>query len=275
MLQPAKRRLGCAFALLLAVAAGCSEPPRESAESGTEAPGRVVLPPRAAGFDYQIGGPYPPAAGVGVVSRDVTAPPAAGLYNICYVNAFQAQPGAEGDWDAGLLLRDSGGEVVMDKEWHEALLDLRSAGTRGRVMAKVGGWLDECAAKGYRAVELDNYDSYSRSEGLLSTADAEEFMRLLSAHAHAAGLAAGQKNASELANRKTATGVDFAVSEECGEQDNCAEFTEQFGDDVLVVEYTGEGLAAACAKWAGKLSIVLRDRNVVTPPAPGYVRKTC
>ncbi|WP_410625833.1 endo alpha-1,4 polygalactosaminidase [Amycolatopsis sp. cmx-8-4] len=146
------------------------------------------MPPRAAGFDYRIGGPCPPAA--------------------------------EGDLDAGLLLRN-------------------------------GGRLDECAAKGYRAVELDNYDSYSRSEGLLSTADAEEFMRLLSAHAHAAGLAVGQKNASEPASRKKATGVDFAVAEECGEQDNCAEFTEQFGDDVLVIEYTGEGLASACAKWGG------------------------
>src|SRR4051812_15827556 len=48
----------------------------------------VKLPPLHAGFDYQLGGPYPPPAGVEIVTRDRTAPPVEGLYNICYVNAF-------------------------------------------------------------------------------------------------------------------------------------------------------------------------------------------
>ena len=51
-----------------------------------------TLPPVNAKFDYQIGGPYTPPSGVQVVSRDRTAAPAAGLYNICYINAFQVQP---------------------------------------------------------------------------------------------------------------------------------------------------------------------------------------
>ena len=45
--------------------------------------GQVTTPPVHAGFDYQIGGPYTPPAGVQVVSRDHDASPAAGLYNIC------------------------------------------------------------------------------------------------------------------------------------------------------------------------------------------------
>src|SRR5436309_12439108 len=82
--------------------------------STSDAGAAVVTPPAHAGFDYQIGSAYTPPSGVKVVSRDHDASPAAGLYNICYVNAFQAQTGAEGDWDADLLLRDSSGKVVKD-----------------------------------------------------------------------------------------------------------------------------------------------------------------
>jgi hypothetical protein len=44
-----------------------------------------------------------------IVSRDRTASPAAGLYNICYVNGFQIQPDEEALWLAehpDLILRD-------------------------------------------------------------------------------------------------------------------------------------------------------------------------
>ncbi|GAB3898943.1 hypothetical protein GCM10029964_084170 [Kibdelosporangium lantanae] len=66
------------------------------ATSGEPSAAAVAAPPAHATFDYQIGGAYGPPSGVRVVTRDHTAAPAAGLYNICYVNAFQAQPGAEG-----------------------------------------------------------------------------------------------------------------------------------------------------------------------------------
>lgn len=238
------------------------------------APVAVAPPPAGAGFDYQIGGAYPPAPGVGVVSRDHTARPAAGLYNICYVNAFQAQPGAEGEWD-DLLLRDADGTVVVDEDWDEALLDLRTADRRQRVAAKVKAWIDDCAAQGYQAIEPDNYDSFTRSRGLLSDADAQAYIRLLSAHAHEKGLAIGQKNTAELAGQRQANGLDFAVAEECGEQDNCDEFTPAFGDHVIVIEYTDAGLANACDRWGGSLSIVRRDHDVVPEGEGGYVRKTC
>src|SRR5207244_1597198 len=45
-----------------------------SAGSGGEAPGQWRLPDANAGFDYQIGGAYAPAAGVAVVSRDRQSP---------------------------------------------------------------------------------------------------------------------------------------------------------------------------------------------------------
>lgn len=241
--------------------------------SASAAPVAVAPPPVKAGFDYQIGGAYIPAQDVQVVSRDHTAQPAAGLYNICYVNAFQAQPGAEGEWD-DLLLRDADGTVVVDEDWDEALLDLRTADVRNRVAAKVNTWVDDCAAKGYQAIEPDNYDSYTRSNGLLSDSDAQAYIRLLSAHAHAKGLAIGQKNTSELAGQRQANGLDFAIAEECGQQKNCGEFTPAFGDHVIVIEYTDGGLATACSRWSS-LSIVRRDHDVVAKGEAGYVRKTC
>ncbi|MFM9599640.1 endo alpha-1,4 polygalactosaminidase [Streptomyces turgidiscabies] len=234
----------------------------------------VRLPPPNAGFDYQIGGAYPPPAGVRVVSRDRTAAPAAGLYNVCYVNAFQAQPGAEKAWPADLLLRDANGEVVVDEDWDEALLDIGTAAKRSRIAARVNKWTDGCADKGFDAVEPDNYDSYTRSDGLLTAGDATAFITLLSRHAHTRGLAVGQKNTVGLAGLRKRTGLDFAVAEECGEYDECGEYAQAFDDRVLVIEYTDSGLRKARGAFGDRLSIVRRDVDVSTPGSAGYVRRT-
>lgn len=234
----------------------------------------VVAPPAHAGFDYQIGGGYPPPDGVTVVARDHDDTPAAGRYNVCYVNAFQAQPGAEGEW-GDLLLRDGAGDIVYDEEWGEALLDLRTPDKRQRIADKVNGWTDQCAVKGFQAVEPDNYDSYTRSQDLLTAAHAQTFIRLLAAHAHRVGLAIGQKNTVELAGDRVANGLDFAVAEECGEWAECGDYADAFGANVLVIEYTEEGMTAACADWGDELSIVLRDVDVSTPGSDGYVHQTC
>ncbi|MFG3258943.1 endo alpha-1,4 polygalactosaminidase [Streptomyces sp. NPDC048172] len=232
-------------------------------------------PPKHAGFDYQIGGPYKPPSDVKVVSRDHTAKPADGLYNICYVNAFQAQPGAEDEW-GDLLLRDADGEVVYDKEWDEAFLDLRTADKRERIAKKVGRWIGSCAEKGFQAVEPDNYDSYTRAPGKLLTAgQAQAFIKLLSARAHEQGLAIGQKNTPDLAAAREANGLDFAVAEECGEYDECGRYAKAFDDRVVVIEYTRAGLKKACEAWADRLSVVRRDVAVTKPGEDGYVRQTC
>jgi hypothetical protein len=241
----------------------------------SDAAAAVSLPPAHAKFDYQIGGAYPPPAGVRVVSRDHDAQPVSGLYNICYVNAFQAQPGAEDEW-GDLLLRDANGDIVYDEDWGEALLDIRTAAKRDRIAAKVGGWIDQCAGKGFQAVEPDNYDTYTRAPGNLLTArQAQDFIKLLSAHAHGKGLAIAQKNTAELAGNRKANGLDFAVAEECGTWDECGNYVDAFGDNVIVIEYTAAGLRAACSGWGGRLSVVRRDVAVSTPDSSEYVYKTC
>jgi hypothetical protein len=234
----------------------------------------ATLPPTHAKFDYQIGGAYNPPAGVQVVTRDRTAAPAAGLYNICYVNAFQVQPGEQGQWDADLLLRDAKGKLVIDEDWGEALLDVRGA-KAARVAAKVNGWIDGCATKGYQAIEPDNYDSYERSKSLITTTQARTYLKLLADHAHTKNLAIAQKNTVELAQYRTSVGLDFAVAEECGQYDECGDYVDAFGNNVIVIEYTNSGRQKACGEFGSRLSIVQRDVDVSVPGSSGYVRKTC
>ncbi|WP_031098452.1 MULTISPECIES: endo alpha-1,4 polygalactosaminidase [unclassified Streptomyces] len=261
-----------AAALVVAVTAlsGCASGEREKEGSARRA--ALRLPPRHAGFDYQIGGAYPPPAGVRIVSRDRSDSPAPGLYNICYVNAFQAQPAERSSWPADLLLRDAHDEVVIDEDWNEPLLDIGTPAKRERVAGRVNRWIDGCADKGFDAVEPDNYDSYTRSHRLLTASDATAFMALLSRHAHTRHLAVGQKNTAELAARRERAGLDFAVTEECGQYDECEVYAKAFDDRVVDVEYTDAGLRAARARWGDRLSIVRRDRDVSTPGSAGYVR---
>jgi Uncharacterized conserved protein len=274
------RSLGTATALAgLLTLAGCAAVKGTNASpKASPRPGRtataVELPPLQAGFDYQIGGAYPPAAGVRIVTRDRSSSPVPGLYNICYVNAFQAQPEERAQWPADLLLRDAHGKAVVDKDWNEALLDIRTPAKRERVAARVDRWFDGCAAKGFDAVEPDNYDSYTRSRKLLTPDDATAFITLLARHAHARHLAIGQKNTVELAGLGSRAGLDFAVAEECGEYDECGAYAKAFHDRVVVIEYTDSGLRKARSAFGDRLSIVRRDVMVSTPGSADYVRRT-
>lgn len=279
---------GVAVAAVLGIAAAQAGPPskdaprpaaaKAKAESDSDTGARadaLRLPPAGAGFDYQIGGGYAPPEGVEVVSRDRGDAIAPGLYNICYVNAFQVQPGEQAQWPDDLLLRDANGDLVIDEGWGEPLLDLRTADKRQRVADRVNEWIDGCAEAGFDAVEPDNYDSYTRSQDLLTPSHAKSFIKLLSAHAHDRNLAIGQKNTVELASDRQSLGLDFAVAEECGQWAECGDYVEHFGDNVIVIEYTDGGLATACDGFADRLSIVRRDVDVSVPGDGAYVRATC
>ncbi|WP_320780524.1 endo alpha-1,4 polygalactosaminidase [Streptomyces sp. CRN 30] len=243
--------------------------------SASASPTAAVQPPPAgAVFDYQIGEPYTPASDVEVVTRDYTEDPADGLYNICYVNAFQAQPGAEKEW-GDLLLEDANGDVVYDDDWGEAVLDIRTDDKREKIAAKVNAMTDTCADAGYDAVEPDNLDTFSRFEDLIGEDDAKAFVRLLADHAHERGLAIGQKNTPAFSTAREETGLDFAVSEECGEWDECGDYTEGFGDDVIVIEYDEQAFDKTCREYGDRLSVVLRDLDVTAPGDDAYVRETC
>jgi hypothetical protein len=237
----------------------------------------VPLPPVGARFSYQLGGPYQPPAGVGIVARDRSARPIEGLYSICYVNAFQVQPDEQEWWQRehpDLLLRNDG-RLVVDDEWDEPLLDVRDP---QRLIDVVGPWIDACARSGYQAVEADNLDSFSRSSGLLDAADSLRFGQLLADRAHTNGLAIGQKNAAELAVDAHRAGFDFAIAEECQVYDECDHYTDVYGDALIEIEYTDQAATAfstACNVRGGKISVVRRDRDLIPAGSPGHVEQWC
>jgi hypothetical protein len=269
--------ISVAVSLLLAACGG-------GAGRGGGVPAPVVtLPPINGQFDYQIGGAYAPDAGVAVVDRDRSDPPVTGKYNLCYVNAFQTQPGEGADWRTNhpdLLLRANGTEVT-DPNWPgEVLLDTSTSAKRDAILAIVGAWIDKCAEDGFQAVEPDNLDSWTRSQGLLTQADNVAMATLLAARAHAAGLAIAQKNTSEIASLHAQIGFDFAVVEECQPYGDCDAFSASYGTRWFEIEYTDSGglsnFQAACAARGASVSIIYRDRNVVPASDTGhYLYQSC
>lgn len=282
--RPRRRRRTTHLSLAASVAVGvfalaaCTALPAPPAE-GTGSSADVALPPTSALPDYQLGGAYDPPEGVGIVGRDRSAEPAAGLYSVCYVNGFQTQPGELDAWPDDLLLRD-GDEVVFDPDWpDEALLDTGSAAQRSRIAEIVIPWIEGCADSGFQAVEFDNLDSFSRSGGALSLDANLALAELLVDAAHGVGLAAGQKNAAEHADvLKERAGFDFAVTEECAAYAECGAYTAVYGAHVIDIEYTDQlprPFTEMCADPDAPASTVLRDRDLVTPDDEGYVFAGC
>jgi hypothetical protein len=222
----------------------------------------VALPPVGAGFDYQIGGAYPLPAGVSVVSRDWRDPPA-GEYAVCYVNAFQSQP--EEPWPRSLVLRR-----FEDPDWPgEHPIDYSTPRQRKRATRFVARRVRRCADKGYRAVEYDNLDAWTRYPDAPNTrADTIAYAHRLIRRAHRSGLAAAQKNTVELRG----VGFDVAVVEECGRYRECARYRRQFGQHVLAIEYRRRDFRRACRVFG---SVVLRDLDVSRPAEPAYRFDTC
>lgn len=243
-------------------------------------PAVAVQPlPGNAGVDYQLGGAYEPPPDAGIVVRDRTDPPAPGRYSVCYLNAFQTQPGTLRWWrhrHPDVLLRDREGRLVADPGWpDERLLDPRAAAGRRELVGVVAGWMTGCAQAGYAAVELDNMDSWTRSRGLIPRAAALRYSAALVRAAHARGLAVGQKNDAENTAAHVAAGFDFAVTESCQHWRECDVFMAAYGDAVLEVEYSATAFEAACRARADRWSIVLRDRDLVPVGRPGYQRQAC
>ena len=104
----------------------------------------------------------------------------------------------------------------------------------------------QCAAKGFDAVEPDIDDSYTDSTGFpITEAQNEAYDRTLAAYAHHLGLAWGQKNgdndpAFSAALEPT---TDFLLTEECRYYQTCGIVTPPYvraGKLVLDAEYTND-----------------------------------
>ncbi|HEX2414523.1 MAG TPA: endo alpha-1,4 polygalactosaminidase [Thermoleophilaceae bacterium] len=208
-------RLGRPAGSALVVAAALAS---AGAPTPAAAPARAWEPPPAnAKFDYQIGGDYPPPRAVRVVSRDWFLGAARG-YSVCYVNAFQTQddeadverPDERSAWPRDLVLRQPGD----DPNWGgEYLVDISKRSKRRRAARHVQPMIETCARKGFRAVEFDNLDSWTRFDATPRAGEvpfekpqAIAYAALLADRAHALGLAVAQKNTPGLTRREHAGG---------------------------------------------------------------------
>ncbi len=221
-------------------------------------PAGPALPPTGVDWDYQLGGDREVPDHVGIVARDRTSDPIEGVYNICYVNGFQTQPGAKKFWrDHWRLVLKKDGRPVVDGAWGEWLLDLRTPAKRRALARIVGGWTAGCADDGYDAVEYDNLDSFTRSRGLLTPRQAAAYAERLVDRAHDEGLAAAQKNRAGWDG--TTVGYDFAIAEECAQWHECGAYVDVYGPAVLAVEYHRKPFRRACGAWSDTIAVVRRD----------------
>jgi len=282
-----------ASALVLATAGACAPGPASSSASSAAAPGpsrEDALPPTSGTFDYQLGGAYDevgtgsgPTA-IDVVVRDATADPLPGAYSVCYVNGFQTQPDQADLW-AGredLLLHDADGGLVVDPDWpDEHVLDPSTAEQRAGILEVLGPVVTGCADAGFDAVELDNLDTWTRFDAI-DEAGAHALARAYVDLAHDAGLAVAQKNAAEITRvAREELGFDLAVTEECAAWDECAAYTDVYGDRVLQVEYpdalddAGLTFDDVCSRDDRAPLTILRDRDLVAAGEDGYVYDAC
>ncbi|GAB3288427.1 endo alpha-1,4 polygalactosaminidase [Pseudoclavibacter terrae] len=269
--------------------AGCASDGLTSGESGSEVNAGVALPPTSGTFDYQLGEPYAIDGGIDVVARDSTAAPEPGAYSICYVNGFQTQPGEAEAWlgeRGGLLLRDASGEPVIDPDWpDEYILDPSTSRQRDGILAEIEPVITGCAEAGFDAVEVDNLDTFTRF-GAIDETGALELARAYVDVAHASGLAIGQKNSAELADRgRDELGFDFAVTEECSAYAECGTYSAAYGEQVLQIEYLDNLPAAGAAAVISTDAVcgdpdrapltIIRDRDLVGVGAEGYFYQQC
>ncbi|MFC7876938.1 endo alpha-1,4 polygalactosaminidase [Isoptericola sp. NPDC057391] len=250
----------------------------------------VALPPTSGVFDYQLGGAYDEvdpghgATPIDVVVRDATADPLPGAYNVCYVNGFQTQPDDAEAWleREELLLHDADGELVIDPDWpDEHVLDPSTAEQRAGILEVLGPVVTGCADAGFEAVELDNLDTWTRFDAI-DEAGAHALARAYVDLAHDAGLAVAQKNAAEITRvAREELGFDLAVTEECAAWDECAAYTDVYGDHVLQVEYpdalddAGLTFDDVCSRDDRAPLTILRDRDLVAAGENGYVYDAC
>jgi hypothetical protein len=213
------------------------------------------------------------------------------VYAICYVNAFQTQPDDDGSrpdeksrWPSNLVLTELGD----DPNWGgEYLIDISTEENRESAAAYVlENMTQECATKGFEAVEFDNLDSWTRFDGTpladdvpFEKADAVAYAALLVADAHALNLAAAQKNTTDLTRDEAidTVGFDFAIAEECGRWKECQAYRALYGNLVFVIEYRKKDFKKDCSKkkLRRQISIVLRDINVTQPGSKTYVYRAC
>jgi hypothetical protein len=223
------------------------------------------VPPKALSWYWQLDGSIKttgPQAnadaydvdGFGTSAATVGQLHAAGHHTICYISA-----GTSESWrpDFGRFQASDKGSGVSG--WAgENWLDTRSANVRAIMAARVQ---DQCAAKGFDAVEFDNVDGYDNGSGFpLTAATQVDYNTFLAQTAHGSGLAAFLKNdvgqVPQLASQ-----FDGAINEQCAQYGECGDYSAflNAGKPVLQAEYAGGSGFCASANAAGRMAALYSE----------------
>jgi hypothetical protein len=179
---------------------------------------------------------------------------------ICYISV-----GSFEDWrtDADLFPKE-----VLGKDYEgwsgEKWLDIRRIDLLSPIML---ARLDECAGKGFDAVEPDNMEIWDNDTGFpLSYDDQLRYSLWLAGEAHQRGLAIGQKNAPDQ-TKDLVEIYDFAITEDAfyyGWAEEMLPYLEA-GKPVFDAEYTDlPGDFEAFCRSSGQLgfSTILKHRDL-------------
>jgi hypothetical protein len=236
---------------------GGSSPDAGGSPDASGNPNSGVHPPPSGKmvWDWQIGASsesavVPPANArlldidlFGTSAGKVAALKSKGIYVVCYINAGSWQPGQpdSNEYPASLKLQ-------ADPNWPgEYFLDVTDVFKSGSVLARIlRARLSLCKSKGFDAVEPDNLQNDENvSGGRITRQQQIDFNGWIADEAHAAGLAALQKNGPDKILLKDRTGkmmvdkFDGILNEECQEFDECGPLAEYVkrGKLALDVEY--------------------------------------
>jgi len=177
-------------------------------------------------------------------AAEINALHAAGRKVICYFSAGSWESYRSDAADFPMAVK---GDPLDPPFADELWLDIRSTVVRD-IMKKR---LDLAVTKKCDAVEPDNVDGYSNSNGFgLTAANQIDFNKFIATEAHARGLSVGLKNdVEQLA--QLVDSFDWALNEECFTYAECGAYGPTFiqaGKAVFHAEYVNAGkLAAVCA----------------------------
>ena len=248
-------RVRVAQAVMLVVAlvvalAGCGggDPGRASAAPSSTPATRQApvacagcwLPALMTSWQWQLSGTVDESVPAQMYDVDLFETPAsvvadlhrAGRKVVCYLNA-----GAWENWrpDAASYPRALLGKG-LDGWPGEQWLDIRRLDL---LMPMINARLDQCRAKGFDGVELDNVDGYANDTGFpLTAGDQLRFNIALANAAHAHGLSAALKNDLDQAGALVPY-FDWALDEQCFEYQECDKLAPFIaaGKPVMEVEY--------------------------------------
>ncbi|MFI9104889.1 endo alpha-1,4 polygalactosaminidase [Streptomyces fildesensis] len=218
--------------LLLLLLAACGSDPDPDPAPDDHHPSPIPAPPAdrwrphpGTAWQWQLSGKVDTGVDVPVYDIDgfendaatVARLHADGRKVICYVNA-----GAWEDFRPDRVAFPAA-LLGLGNGWSgERWLDIRRLDLLRPLMAKR---FDMCRAKGFDGVEPDLMDAYTNRSGFpLTAADQLAYNRMLAGLAHERGMAVGLKNDLEQIPELVGD-FDFAVNEECAQNEECDELT--------------------------------------------------